>query len=108
MDRPTLLQAPNGTIVEVKQGFSWPAFIFGPMWAFARRAWLLGLALCGVILVLRVAEEVLYAYWRSAWSALTVIVIYLCVMALFGSNGNFWLKRTLKARGYKEVSNDAV
>jgi len=31
-------RSPTGRIVRVRNGFSWPAILFGPMWAFVKRS----------------------------------------------------------------------
>lgn len=31
--------SPSGTSVYTKDGFSWPAFFFGPIWALVKKAW---------------------------------------------------------------------
>ena len=36
---------PDGRREIIKNGFSWPAFIFGPLWAWRRRMVLLGFSL---------------------------------------------------------------
>ncbi len=43
---------PSSTPVLVREGFSWGAFFFGPLWLVAHRAWIpAGFALAGGILV---------------------------------------------------------
>lgn len=41
----------------VKEGFAWPAFVFGPFWAFYHRLWLPGLLLLAAIAALALASE---------------------------------------------------
>ena len=44
--------------VLVREGFSWGAFIFGPFWLLARRAWIAGvLALCASVAITVLAAE---------------------------------------------------
>jgi hypothetical protein len=44
--------------VLVREGFAWGAFVFGPLWLLAQRAWIAGvLALCAVIAIAVLASE---------------------------------------------------
>ena len=51
-------KAPLETAQFIKDGFSWPAFIFGPFWALYHRLWLLALVtLAFEVALLTVAEK---------------------------------------------------
>lgn len=48
---------PDDGAVLVKEGFSWPAFLFGPVWALARGLWLVAAALLAAGAALGAALE---------------------------------------------------
>ena len=51
MNQYDIYEHPHGSIAAVKQGWSWPAFFFAPIWALAKRMWILGGSLLTVGLV---------------------------------------------------------
>lgn len=108
MSEFTYLQSKNGTRRRVKSGFNWYACIFGALWAFANRAWLLGLLLLLPALVLKVIEQFVYSYVEGAAGSAFVLGLYLAVMYVCGRNGNAWLARSLQWQGYREVGREAV
>jgi hypothetical protein len=85
---------PDRDVALVKEGFSWPAFIFGPLWALARRLWL---AAAGFALVLGLLEALARVVELDpfTWTALT-----LAVSAAFGWLGNDLRRRKLERRGF--------
>ena len=77
--------------VLVREGFSWGAFLFGPFWLFAQRAWIAGLlVLCADIAVLLTPAPVR--------GVLTLAVAW--VAGLFGRDLVRW---SLGRRGYDFV-----
>jgi hypothetical protein len=85
---------PDRDVVLVKEGFSWPAFVFGPLWALARRLWL---AAAVFALILVGSEMMMRAFVRDeiAMTALTLIL-----SAVFGWVGNDLRRRKLERRGF--------
>jgi hypothetical protein len=85
---------PDRDVVLVKEGFSWPAFLFGPLWALARRLWL---AAAGFTLALGLVEALALVVEAdpTAWSALTLIV-----SAALGWIGNDLRRRKLERQGF--------
>jgi len=75
--------------VRLKQGFSWPAFVFGPLWALYHR---LPWPFVGVLAVYMVA----WGGWNSRG-------IHLCVTSLgaVGFYGHLWVGEALTSRGYR-------
>lgn len=51
MNQYDIYEHPHGSIAAVKQGWSWPAFLFAPIWALSKRMWILGGSLLTVGLV---------------------------------------------------------
>ena len=90
-----IYQQPDGQLVPVKQGFSWPAFFFTFLWAIYHRLWLAALVLCvGLFLLNRMAE---WSQHLVNNSALESYVFYAIV--LFGVIGNKLIERKLIAKG---------
>jgi hypothetical protein len=99
-------QSPEGWVRRVPAGFSWLAFFFGATWAFANRAWLLG-----VVVSLVTAPLDLLHYAGNALPpslALAWLVGALVSMFLLGRYGHAWLAWSLKRQGYAEIQIDAV
>jgi hypothetical protein len=76
--------APDGDAVLIKEGFSWPAFVFGPVWALWHGMWrtaivlvLLSVAVSGAAFVAGLAEagdlalsvglQVAMGLWANDW-----------------------------------------
>lgn len=83
--------------VLVKEGFSWPAFLFGPLWAFAHRMWLIAVALVVLVLALGLALDALGV------ADVVETVISFAVAVLIGAHGNDWRRRALIRRGYRDA-----
>lgn len=80
----------------VKQGFSWPAFLFGPLWLLCKRMWivlLLFVALAGGVTALGVANRV---------PDDVVTLLGLGLHLLLGFEGNELYRWTLARRRYRE------
>lgn len=85
--------APSGEVAVVKQGFSWPAAIFGVWWALGKRYWFTGFAMVGAGLVLR-------AFFHDS-SLLICAPIVLGSRTYIGLNANRWRAAQLVVRGYQ-------
>ena len=100
MSSPRLLYFhPKHGFVAVKQGFSWPAFFFGSLWALARRAY----GLFAVLLVLDVVLWFSTGYaeaQRSLVLALLGLVGTVAYAVVRGKFGNRWVGSSLLSRGY--------
>lgn len=90
---------PGLPTIRVKNGFSWPAFFFGFLWAYYHRLWLYGSALLAYNVVLMwTAGSILTA---SAGSLLFQLVLNIVISVLLGVYSNRILQYDLKRRGYK-------
>lgn len=75
--------------VLVREGFSWGALLFGPLWFAAHRAWIAAaLSLAAVILIVFLAKDGVSAI------LLTALVV------LFGLSGHDLRRWSLDHRGY--------
>jgi hypothetical protein len=80
----------------VKDGFSWAAFVFGPLWAFYHRLWFTGLMVLAALAALAIAGEFLVLD-PAADAALG-----LAISLLIGFEGPDLLRKKLQARGMLE------
>jgi hypothetical protein len=87
-------------LIKVKQGFSWPAFWFGSLWAAAMQMWLPAFLL---LLVVDIWLWFITGYAQAQGAAglallgLIATVVYAYVR---GRYGNRWLASSLVKRGY--------
>jgi len=96
-----LLKHPSGQIEAVKQGWSWPAFLFNWAWAFVKKLWAIG---AGVGLGLFVLGAVFFLMGDE--DGILGNIMGFVVMVVFGVNGNQWREKGLASRGFEVV--DAV
>jgi hypothetical protein len=83
--------------VLVKEGFSWPAFFFGPFWALAHRMWLVAIALLALDLVSSGLMDAAHL------SPPIQAVLSLAIAVLIGAHANDWRRWSLDRRGFREV-----
>jgi hypothetical protein len=85
------------TPVLVKEGFSWPGFFFGVIWALWHRLWIEAAAL----LALFIAAGVIFDVANLGEPVESLIMF--AVALLVGFNGNDWRRESLRRRGYQEA-----
>ena len=95
----------NGWVRRVPAGFSWMAFFFGATWAFANRAWRLGLLFFVAELPVELLSQVGRA--RGIGLALMAGAVSLAYMFALGRYGHRWLAWSLRRQGYEELSQSA-
>jgi hypothetical protein len=91
-----LYHHPQKGYEAVKQGFSWPGFLFTWIWAFVKKLPVIGVVLLLVLIPLRVLMETR----EPALVALGAIGI-LVVVFVVGFGGNQWRENKLPDRGYQ-------
>ena len=79
----------------VPEGFSLGAFLFGPFWLLAHRAWLAGIIALAVLIAIGVLAG-------SMLGAVTPSIILLGYAALLGWSGRDLCRWSLTRRGYEE------
>jgi hypothetical protein len=89
-------EAGGGDIVPVKEGFCWPAFLFGPLWALWHGLWVVALWLLALIAVVGAAGAVF------ALDAVTATVLSLGAAVAVGGAANDLRRWTLERRGFSE------
>ena len=97
---------PDGRRETIKNGFSWPAFIFGPLWAWRKGMVLLGLGLLALELSLQLIPLIFGDFTTEA-GILADLIVTVGVLTWIGSQGNAWLRRRVLNRGFTLVSASA-
>ena len=88
-------EAVHPEILVIREGFCWPAFAFGPLWALRHRLWAPFAALCATLATLLVADQFL----RSAGIVLAAAAAAVVLLAGFG--GNDWRRAAAELRGWR-------
>jgi len=87
-------------VVIVKEGFSWPAFIFSVIWAIWCRLWLVAIGL----LVVEVIASAMMAWLNTSMTTQAIVAVGLALgLGVFGNDLWRW---TLARRGF--VMSDVV
>jgi hypothetical protein len=81
----------------VKEGFAWPAFLFGPLWALVHRMWFVALALVALDLIASTGMD------AAGLSPAIQAAISLAVAFLIGAHANDWRRRSLERRGFRDA-----
>jgi hypothetical protein len=82
----------------VKEGFSWPAFIFGPLWLIAKRMWLVLAGFAALWLLVQLSFMVLPG------GANAVGIAWLIISLGFGLEANEFHRWTLERKGYRTLA----
>jgi len=93
-DRIYLGRPGTDDAIGVPTGFSWGAFLLGPIWALSRRMWFAAFAMVAVELALY-----LPGLWLDRGDIVTLLLSILFGIAC-GKYGNDWHRRVLEKRGY--------
>lgn len=91
-----IFEYPEGRHEAVKQGWSWPGFFFGPIWAMVKQMWGLGVGLLVAVIVLAMFPV------DTAIGGLVTLISFGIYVAC-GINGNRWREKHLSSRGYEHV-----
>jgi Protein of unknown function (DUF2628) len=95
------LTSPKGLKRTVRKGFSWTAFLLGPLWALIKRSWivffLITIPFVGIVFV----DEMFVQNTKSFWPMISSLGVYLVHMFICGKYGNQLLVWELQKRGYR-------
>lgn len=89
---------PQGDYEAVKQGWSWPAFFFGWIWAMVKKMWELGV---GLLIGMLVFGFIVGASGAGKDGNVLIDITAIIVAVIFGTNGNKWRESNLQKRGYE-------
>ena len=82
--------------VLIKEGFSWPAFLFGPLWMLIHHLWLAFVVLVVITILLSVAAD------AFGLGQVPQAIVSLAIAVLVGAHGNDMRRRGLTRRGYRD------
>jgi hypothetical protein len=91
----------------VKVGFSWPAFVLGPVWMSGKQLW--GLAVLWVLIYIGLVVIEAFTFDVSnpsaqALQSLMLVGVYLTLWIVPGIKGNAWRATNLTRRGYRIIN----
>mgnify|MGYP003651840536 FL=1 len=102
----------NESYKAVKNGWSWPAFFFGSVWAMCMQLWLIGLIIFPVQLLLHMLINTLVEMSRNTTGSYAesinlvlffLILIPVLIRLIFGLYGNSWKRKRLEKSSYRLV-----
>lgn len=93
--RGQLPRHPDDLYALVKDGFSWPAFFFGPLWALTNRMWVVGALLIAAMIGIGMVPAA-FDGGDAIASSLT-----LALAVLLGFHGNDLRQWSLERAGYE-------
>jgi hypothetical protein len=105
MSRYRLFQSPDGSVVRVRQGFSWQAFFVGSLTTLVRQLWWLAV----LALVALYASGVLDGSdvgTRGVALGLAFGALCFLYMVFCGCFGNRWLVESLLRRGFRMIGDE--
>ncbi len=114
MKQYAIFENNHGQRDAVKQGWSWPAFLFGPFWALYCGFWGLGLGFLALTVCLTALQAGLQHAVGTDASSLVSIALFFNMIAislavLFGVKGNEWREAKLIRNGYAHLGKvDAI
>jgi hypothetical protein len=81
----------------LREGFSWPAFLFGPLWLLARRLWRPLIAWClGALVIALAISNGLMRDGAAVW-------LYLAAALFLGLEGRAFVGAAMERRGFTLV-----
>lgn len=86
----------------VKEGFSWPAFFFAPVWACIKRMWGYALAFFSANLLLSLLQEI-FIQERSDGGLLLIMALQITVNLAIAFKANAWRRDHLAKRGFRKL-----
>ena len=92
-----IFKNPTGQYEAVKQGWSWPAFLFGCIWACVKKIWGLGIGIIVAFIILNIIAG------ENQTMVSLVSVLGFGVSIALGLQGNKLREGNLRKRGYQEA-----
>ncbi len=89
--------SPDYGATAIKEGFCWPAFFFGPLWALWHRMWFAALGLLAGLVLVKIVVDLIGA------DPVSTGAITLGVMTLVGFGANDARGQALRAHGWRQA-----
>ena len=94
-----IFEHPDGKVEVVKQGWSWPAFVFTFFWLLVKRMWVLaGIIFASFLIIVFIGGVAGGAIEKSLDEILSIANIM--IMVVFGLKGNNLKEKNLLSRGF--------
>ena len=87
--------SPNRNAVVIREGFSWLAFLLGPVWALAHRMWFTAAGVVSAYALIFLAAGL------AGLDEATTVVLVAGAAAIVGFCANDWRRTALEARGWQ-------
>jgi hypothetical protein len=100
MNSVVRLKHPSGAEAVVGTGFSWPAFLFGPFWAIAKRQWALFWLMAAAFIAVNGIASVAQHSQNIALLLLSLALL-IGYMVVCGLYANRWHRYFLERQGYR-------
>lgn len=97
---------PEGRREIIKSGFSWPAFFFGPLWAWRQGMIRLGFGLLALVLLLQLTP-LLFIEFLGESAILVDLLVSIGVLTWIDRQGNAWIRTSVLKNGFKLVPASA-
>ena len=95
-----IYEHPDGRREIIRDGFSWSAFLFGPLWAWRRGMVSLGFVLLGLHLGLQLIPVLFIDLFGEAGIAVDLF-FSVAVLVWIGTRGNEWSRQSVLDRGFR-------
>ena len=92
-----IFKNPTGELIAVKQGWSWPAFLFSWIWAMVKQMWVRGVFVGLLCLIV-------YAGFSGDIYGNFADAIFTFISIVFGINGNLWCEKKLLRSGFEKTT----
>lgn len=99
MKQYKIYEHPSGEMEAVKQGWSWPGFLFGIIWLFVKKMWVWG---AGVLTVLVILTLAFGSEDGNGVGDKILNILALIFGLIFGAQGNSMREKNLLSRGFEE------
>jgi hypothetical protein len=99
MDEYNIFEHPDGKVEIVKQGWSWPAFLFSFFWLLVKRMWILaGIIFASFLIIVFIGGVAGGAIEKALDEILSIVNIM--IMVVLGLKGNNLREKNLLSRGF--------
>ncbi len=100
MKQYNIYEYPHNRFEAVKNGWSWPAFIFGFIWTMAKRMWWLSAAVMLGLVAIGGFTGVFLDCENDPTFCRVLDLVGLVLGVIFGFYGNKWREKNLQSRGF--------
>jgi len=100
----TVHSHPDQDPIAIKEGFSWPALVFGVFWLVFKGLWRWLAIYISAIAVLSVASAMTTAPDTLIAANLVANLVVIAMWFVAGTRGNQWYRQKMEAHGFTEMA----